>query len=58
MYAEQLERVDMKRHPTKGTLSYKMKRTWVYQPHLSVGSLDDNITTVNFPIMVKIVCIG
>ena len=34
-------------------ISYREPKAYVFEEHLSVGSHDDNFTTVNLPILVR-----
>lgn len=51
VFEERMEKVDIKHQHQNGTVSFTRKRIWHYKPQLSTGSLDDNITTVNFPVL-------
>ena len=53
VFAEKMERVNIEHHVHNGTMTYQTKRYWNFLPHLSQGSFDDNITTINFPLMVR-----
>ncbi|XP_023212736.1 protein croquemort-like [Centruroides sculpturatus] len=37
-----------------GTVSYRLVKTWYFQPDRTNGSLDDHIITVNVPMIVSI----
>jgi len=34
-----------------GTITYQQIKTWHFQPNMSTGSLDDNVTTLNVPLL-------
>ncbi len=36
-----------------GTMKFMQRRTWHFVPELSNGTLDDNITTLNVPVVVS-----
>ena len=53
VFEETVEKVDIEHYHDNGTVSYTRKRFWYYIPEFSSASLDDNITTINFPAMVR-----
>jgi len=46
VFSEQHEKVDLVWNPN-GTVTYQQIRTWRFQPHLSNGSLEDQVTILN-----------
>ena len=36
------------------TVTYMQVKTWHFEPHLSDGRLDDNITSLNVPLLVRV----
>ena len=62
VFQEQIERTNIVHHHHNGSVTYKTKRVWHHRPDLSCGSLQDNVTTINFPVMVSTeyctVCLG
>jgi len=46
VFTEQHEKVDLVWSPN-GTVTYRQIRTWRFQPHLSNGSLEDQVTILN-----------
>jgi len=54
VFAEKIERANIEHHVHNGTMTYQTRRYWNFLPHLSQGSLDDNITTINFPVMASL----
>jgi len=50
-FQEKTEKVQVVHHPENGTVSYKVKKVWHFDPLNSNGSLSDKVTTVNFPVM-------
>ena len=53
VFEETVEKVNISHFHDNGTVSYTRKRFWYYIPEFSVGSLEDNVTMVNFPVMVS-----
>ena len=53
-FRETIQRVDIQHHPQNGTVSYRRKHFWYFEPSHSAGFLEDNVTTVNFPLMAAI----
>ena len=53
VFEETVEKVNISHHHDNGTLSYTRKRFWYHIPEFSAASLDDTITTINFPAMVS-----
>merc|ERR1719295_1186191 len=51
VFEETVEKVNISHFHDNGTVSYTRKRFWYYIPEFSVGSLEDNVTMVNFPVM-------
>ena len=52
-FSESMERVHIQHH-RNGTLSYKRKRFWHFEPDHSKGSLSDMVTTINMPLMAAV----
>ena len=52
VFEESIERANVVHHPHNGSVTYQTRRFWKFVPDASNGSLDDNVTTVNFPVMV------
>ena len=45
------EKTDIRPFPQNSSVSYKIKRSWYFEPNLSNGSLSDNITSINLPVL-------
>ena len=37
-----------------GTISYNRRKYWYFEPDLSVGSLNDTVVTLNFPMITAV----
>ena len=51
-FRETREKINITWHPN-GTVSYYQVKRWFYEPELTKGSLDDLITTLNIPFVVR-----
>lgn len=47
VFQEQHEKTSIVWNHENGTVTYKQIRTWVFQPHLSNGTLEDQVTILN-----------
>ena len=45
------EKTDIRSFPQNSSISYKIKRSWYFEPNLSNGNLTDNITSINLPVL-------
>ena len=54
VFKESVERANVVHHPHNSSVTYQTRRFWNFVPDLSAGSLDDNVTTINFPVMVRL----
>lgn len=50
VYREEHLKVNMSWN-ANDTITYQQIKTWHYEPELSVGSLDDNVTSLNVPLL-------
>jgi len=50
-FREVERKVNISWHPENGTVSYKRMKHWYFEPSMSVGSLNDTITTINVPVV-------
>jgi len=51
VFRETNEKTDIRPFPQNSSVSYKIKRSWYFEPNLSNGSLSDNITSINLPVL-------
>merc|ERR1719189_60164 len=50
-FREVERKVNISWHPENGTVSYKRMKHWYFEPSMSVGPLNDTITTINVPVV-------
>ena len=50
-FREVERKVNVSWHPENGTVSYKRMKHWYFEPLMSVGPLNDTITTINVPVV-------
>ena len=50
-FREVERKVNVSWHPENGTVSYKRMKHWYFEPSMSVGPLNDTITTINVPVV-------
>ena len=50
-FREVEKKVNLSWHPENGTVSYQRLKHWYFEPSMSIGPLNDTITTINVPIV-------
>ena len=50
-FREVEKKVNIRWHPENGTVSYKRMKHWYFEPSMSIGLLNDTITTINVPVV-------
>ena len=50
-FREVERKVNISWHPENGTVSYKRMKHWYFEPSMSIGPLNDTITTINVPVV-------
>ena len=50
-FREVERKVNLSWHPENGTVSYKRMKHWYFEPSMSIGPLNDTITTINVPVV-------
>ena len=50
-FREVEKKVNIRWHPVNGTVSYQRMKHWYFEPSMSIGPLNDTITTINVPIV-------
>jgi len=56
IYREHREKVISDWHHINETVTFRQNRTWIFEPTMSNGTLDDAITTLNIPAIVSLIC--
>ena len=51
VFSEINEKTQIQPLPHNSSVSYKIKRSWFFNPELSNGNLSDVITTINLPVL-------
>jgi len=52
-YIEKYQKVNVTWNNNNGTVTYMQRKTWYFQPHLSNGTVEDNVTCLNVPLLVR-----